>query len=91
MTQAEIEAEIARLQERLGHLEREQGADPGERAKLARICRIIAIMFAAGGALFAVAQLAITEKLTSPLSMPFILTAIALGLLGRSFQLAPNR
>jgi hypothetical protein len=91
MTQAEIEAEIVRLQERLSRLEHGQSADPNERAKLARVCGIIAFMFAAGGGLFAVAQLAITEKLTSPLSMPFILTAIALGLLSRSFQLAPNR
>jgi VIT1/CCC1 family predicted Fe2+/Mn2+ transporter len=91
MTQAEIEAEIARLQERLSRIEHEQGANASERLKLASMCRIISIAFAAGGLLFAVAQFAVAEKLTSPLSMPFILTAIALGLLGRSFQLAPSR
>jgi hypothetical protein len=91
MTQDEIEAEITRLQERLSRIEQPQGDTAGERAKLARTCRIIAVLFAAGGLLFAVAQFTTTEKLTSPLSMPFILTAIALGLIGRSFQLAPSR
>jgi hypothetical protein len=91
MTQAEIEAEIARLQERLARIERERGANAGERLKLASMCKIISIAFAVGGLLFAVAQLAMVQKLTSPLSMPFILTSIALGLVGRSFQLTPNR
>jgi VIT1/CCC1 family predicted Fe2+/Mn2+ transporter len=91
MTQAEVEAEIARLQERLSRIEHTQGDTADSRAKLASRCRIISIMFAAGGVLFAVAQFAIAEKLTSPLSMPFILTALALALLARSVQLAPNR
>jgi hypothetical protein len=49
MTQAEIEAEIARLRERLTHIEHEQGANAGERGKLASMCKIISIAFAAGG------------------------------------------
>jgi prefoldin subunit 5 len=91
MTQAEIEAEIARLREQLSRIEHSQGDTATSRAKLANRCTIISIMFAVGGLIFAVGQIATTEKLTSPLSMPFILTALALGLLARSIQLAPTR
>ena len=91
MTQAEMEAEIVRLQERLSRVEHAQGAPAGDRVKLAQQCKIIGIAFAAAGALFAVAQFGVAAKLTSPLGLPFILTAIAMGLPARSFQLVPNR
>ena len=91
MTQAELENELATLRSRLAQLEDEQNASRGRLDKVASQSTWIGMLFAAAALVFALLQAAfIGVPVNASIAMPFLLTAIVLGLL-RQLRAAPSR
>jgi cellulase/cellobiase CelA1 len=83
MTQAELENELATLRSRLTQLEDEQSANRSQWDRIASQCKWLGVLFAVAAVAFGFAQMALSGHLAAPLAMPFVLTAIVLGLLGQ--------
>jgi hypothetical protein len=83
MTQAELESELATLRSRLTRLEDEWSVSRSRCDKIASQSKWLGLLFAVTAIAFGFAQIALSGHLPSPLSMPFLLTAIVLGLLAQ--------
>jgi hypothetical protein len=91
MTQEELEGELAALRSRLTQLEDERSARRSEWDKIASQSKWIGFAFAAATIIFGFAQIAsMGQPITAPLAMPFLLTAIVLGLLTRTLRTVPG-
>jgi hypothetical protein len=83
MTQAELENELATLRSRLTQLEDEQRANRSQCDSIASQSKWLGVLFAGAAIAFGFVQMALSGRPTAPLAMPFLLTAIVLGLLAQ--------